>query len=255
MIYLRDDGSRYLRLEGFETSNGPDVHVWITDQKSGGDCGGCVGSWPNYDDGDYIKLGELKGNIGDQNYEIPDDADLAGDEVGRHLVRHVQRRVRHGRDRGLTRRVIRPAHARTPAVDSVPTEAAGQRAGRPGDGRGDSGGVGLTGRERDRYAGHGVLIVVDDGGGDAGQAGRHLAVLPRVAAAPGVGQHRPERGRGLRADPCAVDEGGAIGVQGADLRGRQVGEDRATVAVRWAGRRTPTSVTSDGLPGARSSST
>jgi len=77
IIYLRDDGTRYLRLEGFETSNGPDVHVWITDQKSGGDCGGCVGSWANYDDGDYVKLGELKGNIGDQNYDIPADADLA----------------------------------------------------------------------------------------------------------------------------------------------------------------------------------
>ncbi len=77
VIYLRDDGSRYLRLEGFETSNGPDVHVWITDQKSGGDCEGCSDSWGIYDDGDYVKLGSLKGNIGDQNYEIPGDADLS----------------------------------------------------------------------------------------------------------------------------------------------------------------------------------
>ncbi len=77
VIYLRDDGSRYLRLEGFETSNGPDVHVWITDQKSGGDCEGCSDSWGIYDDGDYVKLGSLKGNIGDQNYEIPADADLS----------------------------------------------------------------------------------------------------------------------------------------------------------------------------------
>jgi hypothetical protein len=76
VIYLRDDGSRYLRFEGFETSNGPDVHVWITDQDSGGDCEGCSDSWGIYDDGDYVKLGELKGNIGDQNYEIPTDADL-----------------------------------------------------------------------------------------------------------------------------------------------------------------------------------
>ena len=76
VIYLRDDGSRYLRLEGFETSNGPDVHVWITDQQSGGDCEGCSDSWGIYDDGDYVKLGSLKGNIGDQNYEIPGDADL-----------------------------------------------------------------------------------------------------------------------------------------------------------------------------------
>lgn len=76
VLYLRDDGSRYLRLEGFETSNGPDVHVWLTDQQSGGDCEGCSDSWGIYDDGGYIKLGSLKGNIGDQNYEIPGDADL-----------------------------------------------------------------------------------------------------------------------------------------------------------------------------------
>ena len=77
VIYLRDDGSRYLRLEGFETSNGPDVHVWITDQQSGGDCEGCGDSWGIYDDGEYVGLGSLKGNIGDQNYEIPGDADLS----------------------------------------------------------------------------------------------------------------------------------------------------------------------------------
>ncbi|WP_183100591.1 DM13 domain-containing protein [Nocardioides pelophilus] len=76
IIYLRDDGTRYLRLEGFETSNGPDVHVWITDQVSGGDCEGCSDSWGIYDDGAYVGLGSIKGNIGDQNYEIPDDADL-----------------------------------------------------------------------------------------------------------------------------------------------------------------------------------
>jgi hypothetical protein len=78
LIFKRDDGSRYLRLEGLETSNGPDLHVWITDQDSGGDCEGCFDSWGIYDDGDYIRLGELKGNQGSQNYEIPEDADLSG---------------------------------------------------------------------------------------------------------------------------------------------------------------------------------
>lgn len=76
VFYLRENGTRYLRLEGFETSNGPDVHVWITDQASGGDCDGCLDSWGIYDDGDYVALGELKGNQGDQNYEIPEDAEL-----------------------------------------------------------------------------------------------------------------------------------------------------------------------------------
>jgi hypothetical protein len=76
IIYLRDDGSRYLRIEDLDTSNGPDLHVWLTDQKSGGDCGGCVGSWADYDDGAYVELGDLKGNQGSQNYDIPADAKL-----------------------------------------------------------------------------------------------------------------------------------------------------------------------------------
>ncbi|WP_435771006.1 DM13 domain-containing protein [Nocardioides sp. SYSU DS0651] len=77
-IFRRSDGSRYLRIEGLDTSNGPDLHVWVTDQPSGGDCEGCRDSWGIYDDGDYVRLGELKGNQGNQTYEIPADADLAG---------------------------------------------------------------------------------------------------------------------------------------------------------------------------------
>lgn len=78
VVYRRDDGTRYLRLEDLDTSNGPDLHVWITDRPSGGDCAGCFDSWGIYDDGDHVALGELKGNQGSQNYEIPADADLAG---------------------------------------------------------------------------------------------------------------------------------------------------------------------------------
>jgi len=77
-IYRRSDGSRFLRLTDLDTSNGPDLHVWITDQRSGGDCDGCFGSWGIYDDGNYVRLGALKGNQGNQSYEIPDDANLAG---------------------------------------------------------------------------------------------------------------------------------------------------------------------------------
>lgn len=65
------DGSRYLRLDDLATSDGPDLDVWITDQPSGG-------SWGSYDDGRYVQLGELKATNGDQNYEIPQDADLDG---------------------------------------------------------------------------------------------------------------------------------------------------------------------------------
>jgi hypothetical protein len=56
-----NDGSeqRFLRLEEFESTNGPDLNVYL---RAG--------------DGEIVDLGDLKGNIGDQNYEIPVDVDL-----------------------------------------------------------------------------------------------------------------------------------------------------------------------------------
>jgi hypothetical protein len=66
------DGSRYLRLENFSTSDGPDVDVALSDQSAGGD------EWGKYDDGRYLPLGDLKGTDGNQNYEFPADADLTG---------------------------------------------------------------------------------------------------------------------------------------------------------------------------------
>jgi hypothetical protein len=65
------DGTRVLRLEGLATSDGPDLHVWISNQPSGG-------AWGSYDDDRYIRLGPLKATNGNQNYPIPADADLRG---------------------------------------------------------------------------------------------------------------------------------------------------------------------------------
>jgi hypothetical protein len=65
------DGSRVLRLEGFTTSDGPDVHVWLSDAAAGGD-------WHSYDDGRYVPLGEIKATEGNHNYAIPAAADIAG---------------------------------------------------------------------------------------------------------------------------------------------------------------------------------
>lgn len=66
-----EDGSRVLRVEGFATSDGPDVHVWLSAATAGGD-------WHKYDDGRYVPLGEIKATDGNHNYAIPPDADLAG---------------------------------------------------------------------------------------------------------------------------------------------------------------------------------
>ncbi|WP_067822248.1 DM13 domain-containing protein [Nocardia inohanensis] len=67
------DGSRVLRLENLDTSDGPALHVWLSDAAvvPGKD------GWGVFDDGAYRDLGNLKGNKGNQNYEIPADADLS----------------------------------------------------------------------------------------------------------------------------------------------------------------------------------
>lgn len=66
------DGSRVLRIEDLDTSNGPDLRVWLSDQPviDGRD------GWFVFDDGEYVELGRLKGNVGDQNYVVPPGTDL-----------------------------------------------------------------------------------------------------------------------------------------------------------------------------------
>ncbi len=71
-VIERADGTRVLRLEDLTSSDGPDVHVWLTDVESGLD------EWGAYDDGRYVALGKVKATHGDHNYEIPADADLDG---------------------------------------------------------------------------------------------------------------------------------------------------------------------------------
>ena len=68
-IYQLADGKRILRLTNFETSNGPDVHVYLTaaQVEKGNDAIKETG---------FVDLGSIKGNKGDQNYDIPADADL-----------------------------------------------------------------------------------------------------------------------------------------------------------------------------------
>jgi len=69
-IYELAGGKRVLRLTGFETSNGPDVHVLLGKAADASDN-------DTVKDAGYVDLGSLKGNIGDQNYEIPADVDPA----------------------------------------------------------------------------------------------------------------------------------------------------------------------------------
>ncbi|MEP7064799.1 MAG: DM13 domain-containing protein [Gemmatimonadota bacterium] len=68
-LYRLADGKRVVRFTNFSTSNGPDVRIYLiaasdaldnaTVQKAG-----------------FVELGPMKGNQGDQNYEIPEGVDL-----------------------------------------------------------------------------------------------------------------------------------------------------------------------------------
>ncbi len=67
------DGSRQLALEDLRTTNGPDVHVWL----SAGPVVEGFDGWFTAGGYAYVDLGLIKGNQGDQLYDIPDDVDLA----------------------------------------------------------------------------------------------------------------------------------------------------------------------------------
>jgi hypothetical protein len=69
-IYQMGDGTRILRLTSFTTSNGPDVHVYMVAADDAKDAS-------SVEHAGFIDLGVLKGNIGDQNYKLASDLDLA----------------------------------------------------------------------------------------------------------------------------------------------------------------------------------
>ena len=55
------DGTNILRLENLKATNGPDLYVYLSADKTASD---------------FVSLGRLKGNMGNQNYEIPNGTDL-----------------------------------------------------------------------------------------------------------------------------------------------------------------------------------
>lgn len=65
------DGRRVLRLEDFATSDGPDLHVWLSEKQAGG-------NWFKYGTGRNVRLGALKATDGNHNYPIPDGQNLDG---------------------------------------------------------------------------------------------------------------------------------------------------------------------------------
>ncbi|HEY8258015.1 MAG TPA: DM13 domain-containing protein [Gemmatimonadales bacterium] len=63
------NGHRVLRLTEFATSNGPDVRVYLVAAPDAADN-------ETVTKAGFVELGVLKGNEGDQNYEIPASVDL-----------------------------------------------------------------------------------------------------------------------------------------------------------------------------------
>ena len=69
-LYALPDQRHLLRFEDFRTTNGPALVVYLARHPAPTQASDVV-------DGGYLSLGKLKGNVGNQNYEIPADIEIA----------------------------------------------------------------------------------------------------------------------------------------------------------------------------------
>ena len=69
-VYQLADGKRVLRLTDFETDNGPDLHVRLIAADDARDTASVAKA-------DFVELAKLRGNKGNQNYDVPADVDLS----------------------------------------------------------------------------------------------------------------------------------------------------------------------------------
>lgn len=68
-VFQLADGKKTLRLTEFTTSNGPDLHVYLVAADD-------IKDSEMVTKAGFVDLGSLKGNIGDQNYDLPANTDL-----------------------------------------------------------------------------------------------------------------------------------------------------------------------------------
>ena len=61
VVVLDNNGKRMLRFEDFDTVNGPDLRIYLSEDTNAEN---------------FIDLGAIKGTRGNINYEIPDNVDL-----------------------------------------------------------------------------------------------------------------------------------------------------------------------------------
>ena len=69
-LYRLPTGEGLVRFEGLNVTNGPDLRVLVTSHPD-------PMTRADVHDADYTEIGKLKGNKGDQNYDVPADLDLA----------------------------------------------------------------------------------------------------------------------------------------------------------------------------------
>ena len=69
-VYKLSDGKQVLRLTDFETDNGPDLHVRLIAADDARDTASVAKA-------EFVELGKLRGNKGNQNYELPANVDLS----------------------------------------------------------------------------------------------------------------------------------------------------------------------------------
>jgi hypothetical protein len=68
-IFQLPDNSKVLRIEDFQVTNGPELHIILT-RNANPVTAADVGT-------DYYDLGNLQGNVGNQNYNVPSEVDLS----------------------------------------------------------------------------------------------------------------------------------------------------------------------------------
>jgi len=69
-VYSLGNGNRVLRLTNLKTTNGPNVHVYMVAADDAKDNASVRRAG-------FIDLGQIKGNVGDQNYTLGQNVDLS----------------------------------------------------------------------------------------------------------------------------------------------------------------------------------
>ena len=67
---IRNGDSTIIRFTDFEVTNGPGLRVYLVKHDNPRESRDVL-------DSEWVSLGELKGNIGDQNYTVPADIDIS----------------------------------------------------------------------------------------------------------------------------------------------------------------------------------